>query len=146
MRPAIIHPYIDSNIHMYQNTAMRTKKIQISAAESQVMEALWCRGLLTPEEIIAATAKANDWGAGTVRTLIARLLRKGFLAGTRLKDGYFYKPLVSRADYVRSESQMLLDRLFGGQAGPLVAHFVTEQKLTTADVKKLKKLIQEMEK
>jgi BlaI family transcriptional regulator, penicillinase repressor len=124
---------------------MKTKKVQISAAESQVMETLWRKGPLTPEEIIAATAKANNWGAGTVRTLIARLLRKGFLAGARQDSGYFYKPLVSRADYVRSESQMLLDRLFGGQAGPLVAHFVTEQKLTTADVKKLKKLIQEME-
>ena len=47
---------------------------------------------------------------------------------------------------MRSESQLLLDRLFGGEAGPLVAHFVTEQKLTAADVRKLKKLIQEMEK
>ena len=131
---------------MYQNAAMKTKKVQISAAESQVMETLWRKGPLTPEEIIAATAKANNWGAGTVRTLIARLLRKGFLAGARQDSGYFYKPLVSRADYVRSESQMLLDRLFGGQAAPLVAHFVTEQKLTTADVKKLKKLIQQMKK
>jgi predicted transcriptional regulator len=131
---------------MYKDTGMKAKKIQISAAESQVMETLWRKGPLTPDEIIAATAKANDWGAGTVRTLIARLLRKGFLAGTRQDGGYFYKPLVSRADYVRSESQLLLDRLFGGQAGPLVAHFVSEQKLTTADVKKLKKLIREMEK
>jgi BlaI family penicillinase repressor len=125
---------------------MKTKKVQISAAESQVMETLWRRGPLTPEEIIAAAAKANNWGAGTVRTLIARLLRKGFLAGARQDGGYFYKPLVSRADYVGSESQLLLDRLFGGEVTPLVAHFVSAQKLTTADIKKLKKLIREMEK
>jgi len=131
---------------MYQNTAMKTKKVQISAAESQVMETLWRRGPLTPEEIIAATAKANDWGAGTVRTLIARLLRKGFLVGARQDGGYVYKPLISRADYVGSESQLLLDRLFGGEVTPLVAHFVSAQKLTTADFKKLKKLIREMEK
>ena len=118
----------------------------VSAAESQVMETLWCRGPLTPEEIIAATAKANDWGAGTVRTLIARLLRKGFLAGARQEGGYVYKPLIGRADYVGSETQLLLDRLFGGEVAPLVAHFVSVQKLTTADIKKLKKLIREMEK
>jgi predicted transcriptional regulator len=131
---------------MYQDTEMKMKKVQISAAESQVMETLWLRGPLTPEEIIAATAKANDWGAGTVRTLIARLLRKGFLAGARQEGGYVYKPLVSRADYVGSETQLLLDRLFGGEVSPLVAHFVSAQKLTTADFKKLKKLIREMEK
>ena len=124
---------------------MSKKKLQISAAESQVMEALWRKAPLTPDEIIAATAKPNDWGPGTVRTLITRLLRKGALAGARQDGGYFYRPLISRADYIRSESQMLLDRLFGGQVAPLVAHFVSQQKLTTADVKKLRKLIEELE-
>ena len=124
---------------------MVRKKIQISAAESQVMEALWRKAPLTPEEIIAATAKPNDWGPGTVRTLITRLLRKGALAGARQEGGYFYRPLISRADYVRSESQLLLDRLFGGQVAPLVTHFVTQQKLTAADVRKLRKLIEELE-
>jgi BlaI family penicillinase repressor len=122
-----------------------TKKIRISEAESQVMEALWRKSPLTPEEIIAATAKANDWGPGTVRTLITRLLRKGALAGTRREGGYFYHPLISRADYVQTESQTLLDRLFQGQVAPLVAHFATQRALTTADRKKLKKLIEELE-
>ena len=35
------------------------KKIQISAAESQVMEALWRKAPLTPDEIIAATASSQ---------------------------------------------------------------------------------------
>ena len=139
-----IHLYIDSNIQMYKDADVKTKKTQISAAESQVMEALWRVGPLSPDEIIAATAKANDWGAGTVRTLIARLLRKGFLAGARQEGSYVYKPLVKRDDYVRSETQLLLDRLFGGEVTPLVAHFVSAQKLTTADMKKLKKLIRGM--
>ena len=121
------------------------KKIQISAAESQVMDALWRKSPLSPEELIAQTAKANGWGAGTVRTLITRLLRKGALAGARQDGGYFYRPLISRTDYVQSESQMLLDRLFGGQVAPLVAHLVSEQKLTAADIRKLKKLIAELE-
>jgi predicted transcriptional regulator len=121
------------------------RKIKISAAESQVMDALWRKSPLTPEEIIAATAKPNDWSAGTVRTLITRLLRKGALAGTRQEGGYFYRPLISRADYVQSESQMLLDRLFGGQVAPLVAHFATQRALRAADIKKLRKLIEELE-
>jgi len=123
-----------------------TKKIQISAAESQVMEALWRQDRpLMPEEIIAATAKPNGWGPGTVRTLITRLLRKGALLGGRQEGGYFYRPLISRADYVRSESQMLLDRVFGGEVAPAVAHLVTQQKLTAADIRKLKKLIADLE-
>jgi predicted transcriptional regulator len=141
----IIHLYLDSEVRVYQDARMKKKNIQISAAESQVMEAVWRKAPMTPEEIIAATGKANNWGPGTVRTLITRLLRKGALAGARQEGGYFYKPLISRADYIRSESQVLLDRLFGGQVAPLVAHFVTQQKLTTADIRKLRKLIAELE-
>jgi predicted transcriptional regulator len=124
---------------------MVRKKLQISAAESQVMEALWRKAPLTPDEIITATAKPNGWGPGTVRTLITRLLRKGAMAGARQEGGYFYMPLISRADYMRSESRILLDRLFGGQVAPLVTHLVSEQKLTAADIRKLKKLIAELE-
>lgn len=122
-----------------------TRKIKISAAESQVMDALWRKSPSTPDEIIAATAKPNGWGEGTVRTLITRLLKKGALAGTRKEGRYFYQPLISRSDYVHTESQMLLDRLFGGQVAPLVAHFVTQRALTAADLKKLKKLLKELE-
>ena len=53
--------------------------------------------------------------------------------------------MISRAEYVQSESQILLDRLFGGQVAPLVTYFVTQQKLTAADIKKLRTLIGELE-
>ena len=64
-----------------------SNKIQISEAESQVMAALWKKAPLTPEQIIAAVGPANGWAAGTVRTLITRLLRKKALVGSRGPGG-----------------------------------------------------------
>jgi predicted transcriptional regulator len=121
------------------------KPVKISAAESQVMEALWRKSPLTPDAIIAQVGPANGWAEGTVRTLITRLLHKKALAGARKDGAYVYRPLLTRADYVQAESQGLLDRLFGGQVAPLVAHFAQTRALTAADIKKLKKLIAEME-
>jgi predicted transcriptional regulator len=121
------------------------KKIRISEAESQIMEMLWRKSPQTPEEIIATATAANDWGAGTVRTLITRLLRKKALAGKRQDGRYLYRPLISRAEYVQGESQSLLDRLFQGQVAPLVAHFAEHRALTASDIRKLKKLIADLE-
>jgi len=121
------------------------KAIKISEAESQVMEALWRKSPLTPEEIIAATGPANGWAAGTVRTLITRLLHKKALAGARKDGAYLYRPLIGRDAYVQSESQSLLNRLFQGEVAPLVAHFAQHRALTAADIRKLKKLIAELE-
>lgn len=109
------------------------------------MGALWAKAPLTPDEIIAAVGPPNGWAPGTVRTLITRLLRKKALVGSRGPAGYLYRPLIARADYVQAESQSLLDRLFDGQVAPLVAHFARHRALTANDIRKLKKLIAEME-
>jgi BlaI family penicillinase repressor len=119
--------------------------VRISAAESQVMEALWRGKPLSPEDIIAAVGPANGWQAGTVRTLITRLLRKKAIAGKKEKSGYLYRPLITRADYVQDESKGFLDRLFKGEVAPLVAHLAEHRALTARDLKKLKKLIAELE-
>jgi predicted transcriptional regulator len=119
--------------------------VRISGAESQVMEALWRQGPLTPEGVVAQVGEAHDWAPGTVKTLITRLLKKGAIAGAREAGGYLYRPLVSRDDYVQSESQNLVDRLFGGEVAPLVAHFAQHRSLTAKDVKLLKDLIADIE-
>ena len=52
---------------------------------------------------------------------------------------------MARADYVGSESQGLLDRLFDGRLAPLVSHFSERQKLTPEDLADLKALIRSLD-
>ncbi len=118
---------------------------KISGAESQIMEALWDRGPLTAEELVQSVGPAQGWGEATVKTLINRLLKKKALASERVGGRALYRPLVSREDYVTGESQGLLDRLFGGQVAPLVAHYARHRALSADEVDRLKKLIAEFE-
>jgi BlaI family penicillinase repressor len=118
---------------------------RISGAESQIMEALWKQGPLTAEEIVQTVGPANDWGEATVKTLINRLLKKKALASERSGGRALYRALVTREDYLTGESQGLLDRLFGGQVAPLVAHYARHRALSAEEVARLKKLIAELE-
>jgi predicted transcriptional regulator len=120
--------------------------VKISSAESQIMEALWTRGALTPDELVDVVGPANGWARNTVRVIITRLLKKGALSGAKDADGRFrYRPVLARADYVQAESQGLLDRLFEGKLAPLVAHFAEHRQLTAEDLVTLKALIAEIE-
>src|ERR1700761_2770365 len=104
--------------------------MNISSAESQIMEALWRGGPMTPDEIVAVVGPANGWARNTVRVLITRLLKKGAIEGGKAGDGrYLYRPLLARSAYVLAESQGLLDRLFEGKLGPLVAHLAEHRNL-----------------
>jgi predicted transcriptional regulator len=119
--------------------------MRISGAESQIMQALWRLGPLSADGIVAEVGEAQGWAPGTVKTLITRLLRKNAIEGRREVAGYRYRPLVSRSDYVQAESQGLVDRLFGGEVAPLVAHFAEHRALSAKDIEHLKKLIADLE-
>lgn len=119
--------------------------MRISGAESLVMEALWRRQPLTAEEIFAELGEAQGWAEPTLKTLLARLLKKDAVSAEKDGRRYLYRPLVARADYVEAESQGLLDRLFDGRLAPLVSHFSERQRLTPQDVADLKRLIAELD-
>jgi predicted transcriptional regulator len=114
---------------------------RISTAESQIMEALWAQGPLGAEDIVRVVGGPQNWGEATVKTLINRLLKKKAIASERTGGRARYRPLVSREDYVTGESQGLLDRLFGGEVAPLVAHYAKHRPLSPEELDRLKALI-----
>ena len=118
---------------------------RVSGAESRIMEALWARGPLTAEDLVREVGAAQDWGEATVKTLITRLLKKKSIASAREGGRARYTPLLTREDYVTGESQGLLDRLFGGQLAPLVAHYAKHRALAPEEVARLKRLIDELD-
>lgn len=115
--------------------------MQISEAESVVMDVLWQRGSCAAEDVVAALAKTQHWQEATIKTLLNRLLKKGAIAAKKDGRRYLYSPMLRREDWVLGESQGLLERLFDGRVAPLVAHFSQQQKLSRKDIAELRKLL-----
>jgi predicted transcriptional regulator len=116
--------------------------MDISDAESIVMEVLWLRSPRTADEVIAELASAQDWQEPTIRTLLNRLLNKGAIAAQKDGRRYLYSAVLQREDWVNRQSRSLLNRLFEGRVAPLVAHFSEQGKLSKKDIAELKKLIE----
>ena len=119
--------------------------MQISEAESVVMEVLWASSPRAAEDVIAALAGRQDWQEATIKTLLNRLLNKGAIAADRDGRRYLYRPLLQREDWVLAESRGLLERLFDGRVAPLVAHFSAQRKLGRKDIAELRKLLEEID-
>ncbi|BAK66319.1 MULTISPECIES: BlaI/MecI/CopY family transcriptional regulator [Sphingobium] len=114
---------------------------RISDAEHAVMEVLWRRSPLTAIEVSEALADERDWSLQTVKTLLARLVSKDVIAHEADGRRYLYRPLVERESYVTHESRRLVDRLFGGQISPLVAHLAETQQLSDKDIAEIEALL-----
>ena len=118
---------------------------RISEAESRIMDALWRRGPLVVEDIVAEVAGPQQWSDRTVKSLIGRMLKKKSIQSFRKDGRTWYRPLVERDDYMLAESQNFLDRIFDGRLAPLVSHFAEHRKLSPEDVAQLKALISRLD-
>ena len=119
--------------------------MQISEAESQVMEVLWQRHPQAAEEVVAAVQQTQEWQEPTIKTLLNRLLNKGAISAERDGRRYLYSPLLQREDWFLEQSSGLLERLFDGRVAPLVAHFSQHRRLSQKDVAELRRLIEELD-
>ncbi len=115
--------------------------MRISEAESRIMDALWRRGPLVVEDVIAEVAGPQKWSDATVKSLIGRLLKKKAIQSGRRDGRTWYRPLVERGDYMSAESRSFLDRIFEGRLAPFVSHFAERERLSPEDVAELKALI-----
>jgi predicted transcriptional regulator len=119
--------------------------MQISEAESIVMDVLWRQQPLAAEDVVAALAESQQWQEPTIKTLLNRLLKKGAIKASKDGRRYLYTPVLQRQAWMLGESQGLLERLFDGRVAPLVAHFSEHRKLTRKDIADLRKLLEELD-
>ena len=78
----------------------------------------------------------------TLLTLLTRLADKGFLAVEKLGRGNSYTPLISREDYLSSQSRSFVDRLCGGSMSVL-ASALCSSGLSKEELAQLRQLLEE---
>jgi BlaI family penicillinase repressor len=115
---------------------------RISDAEWLVMQVVWSASCgLTADEIIEALKGRVTWNARTVRTLINRLLKKKALKYVKEGRKYRYSPAVKREECVRQERRSFVRRVYGGTVTPMLAAFIDDAKLSSEDIKELKRML-----
>src|SRR4051812_29797826 len=119
----------------------------ISEAEWEVMRVLWeAESPITAQEVIEALAGHRDWSPRTIKTLLNRLVKKAALGFEEEGKRYRYFPKVTQEQCMRSESRSFLERVFGGRSGLLLNYFVSNAKLSAAEIAELKRILSKKEK
>ena len=114
----------------------------LANAELAVMELLWRQDRLTArqlrEQLYPGATKAQH---GTVQRLLQRLEDKGFVERDRTLPVHLFSASISRQAYASSQLESLADKLTGGSLAPLITHLIEEKKISRAEIKKLRKLL-----
>jgi BlaI family transcriptional regulator, penicillinase repressor len=115
---------------------MARETVRPSDAEWKVLNALWRKHPANARELLLLL-RAEGWAYTTLKTMLTRMEAKGLVHTQMRGNTCFYEPATLQRAMQRDAVRTLIERVFEGAAGPLLAHLAEDEHLTPAERKKL---------
>ncbi len=111
-------------------------------AELEVMQAIWsCPPPVSRADIENLLRERRPMAVTTILTLLTRLTDRGFLTVDKCGRSNCYTPLVSKQDYLASQSKRFFDKLCGGDLYTFAAA-LCDSGLSKSDIDELRRLLE----
>jgi predicted transcriptional regulator len=117
-------------------------KIVFTDRELDVMTVLWATGSATVPEV--KERLRETFAYNTVLTVLRVLEEKGYVRHEEEGRAYRYIPTVDRETAGTTALRRSLDTFFGGSPELLLTNLVNDQKLSPAELKKLRILLDDI--
>jgi predicted transcriptional regulator len=119
----------------------RRRALNLGRAEQAVMDHLWSSGPSSAESCRLALHSVWRMKDSTMRTVLRRLERKGYVTHEVEGRAFIYRALDPPSGVAARAVKHIIDRLCGGSAETLVIGLVDHDVLSTDQVKRLAKAI-----
>ena len=124
---------------------MTKKRSDLSRTEWTIMNICWEKGKASARVIYEETLKDKKRGYQTVKTMLDRLVMKGYLEREKFGPIWLYNPAVPRPKVISREIETFVSTVLDNTFAPLFAHLAEKEKLSRDEIEALKKLIEEHE-
>jgi BlaI family penicillinase repressor len=113
----------------------------LSPAETEILRLVWQLGQPTVQAVCDTLPQKRTITYATVQTMLRRLEKKGYLKHESRGKAHVFIPAIRKDQVLGSAVRSFLDKLFGGDAVPLVQYLAENKHITTEDVEQLKTLL-----
>lgn len=119
--------------------------LQLTEPEWAVMQALWQSDSMTLGQVAQALVPVKHWSKNTVHTYLTRMESKGLVTILRDREPHLYLAAVDRDVCAQGARNTLLQRVYDGAAGDMIAAFLKESAISSEERERLRKLLDDME-
>ena len=117
--------------------------MQFGRMQLRIMHVLWDRGRANAREITEALNESLPVAHSTVQTLLRQLEAKGAVGHHAEGRTFVFYAKVKQDRAQRVAVRNLVERVFGGDVGGLVAHLLHHEKMSPDELTKVRRLIDE---
>ncbi|MEM9586385.1 MAG: BlaI/MecI/CopY family transcriptional regulator [Planctomycetota bacterium] len=111
---------------------------ELNRNELEVMRVVWEQDGLKPAEIQDRFGWSID--NGTLRSVLVGLVERGLLQRTKHGKAYHYSAAATRKSKLKTAVARMADVFAGGSKSELIAQLIRSERLTDADLIKLREL------
>lgn len=115
--------------------------VSLTDREASLMEVLWERGPSTVAEV--RDHLADELAYTTVLTILRNLEAKGYVTHDEEGRAHRYSAVVDRDHAQRSALRALKRKLFRGSAELLLTRLVSDEKLSAAEIERIRRLLEQ---
>ena len=120
-------------------------KSALPRSELQVARIVWEKGQATVREVLEALPQRHGLDFKTVQTYLRRLEAKGYLRTKKERGNRIYSPRAQPRRVMRDLIDDFMDRLFDGEAMPLLQHVILDRGLSDEEIGQLRGLLDKLE-
>lgn len=114
-------------------------------AELAILNVLWEKGPSSVRAVFEVLAETQAIGYTTVLKLMQIMTKKGLVRRDERQKTHIYEAAIPEEKTQRQLVRDLLDRAFGGSAERLVMHALEEKNVTSDELARIRKMLDEME-
>ncbi len=121
----------------------RKAKAELTEAEWEIMSVVWEQEPCAAGTIQEELADSRDWAYGTVKKTMDRMVEKGFLEMSKIRNLQLFRSCISEVEAQRAEFQRMLKRGFGGALTPMLKFLIQHGGLSREEAEQLRDYVNE---
>jgi len=121
-------------------------EINISEAEWEVMRVVWSNRDTTSKFVIDTLGDEKSWTPSTIKTLLSRLVEKGFLDTKKQGNKFLYSANCIEDECLDILTHNFLERICERRTHIIVKNIIATDNLSKSNIDEIIKLLQEKRK
>jgi BlaI family penicillinase repressor len=116
-------------------------KAELTEAEWEIMSVVWEKEPCAAGTVQEALAKSRDWAYATVKITMDRMVKKGFLEISRIRNLQLFRSCISEVEAKHGEIRKMLKRGFGGALTPMLKFLIEHEGLSNQEAAQLREFV-----
>lgn len=117
----------------------------ITSSERVVMRVIWTLGRVTSRQVVESL-KDTQWSVSTIKTLLSRLEKKGFLSATIESNHKVYEATMSEREASLDIGDKVSEQVCAMQIGAVLKEIVNQNPISQHDIDDLMVMLNEKRK